>query len=292
MLNDVARPAAMLGWPKLTSFPHQHKNPALPEKPGLIHQKPRLIFELQNMTAEVWCISDLLEHLPDKASYQSSSEQKWNNLDAIFDGNPVDVAVAFGTAAHPGANSENGSVVVGTRVFLHDGHSKGNENPDSRWHGGPFDEVVNSSMTKEFFDQMVDIETNPSSVKERLLTPPLNPTFASQFHTNFDYVALSEINVSDYTEYDKKDLETIDAYSAKNDLAHAGSLETTHGLIRLKSKAPFIFVSGITDRVGYFDSEVNPRTYAQNMVAAHNAGVFVAWMLPKLDILLGQQAAR
>ena len=58
------------------------------------------------------------------------------------------------------------------------------------------------------------------------------------------------------------------------------SIETTHGIIRAASAAPFLFVSGITDTVGRFDLEVTPRVYAQNVVAAHNAGVTLAWLLP------------
>jgi hypothetical protein len=41
-------------------------------------------------------------------------------------------------------------------------------------------------------------------------------------------------------------------------MRNAKSLETTHGLIRAQSNAPFMFVSGITDRVGSFHDEVDP----------------------------------
>lgn len=37
-----------------------------------------------------------------------------------------------------------------------------------------------------------------------------------------------------------------------------GSLETTHGVIRLSSDKPAIFVSAITDREGNFDMKVMP----------------------------------
>ena len=60
-------------------------------------------------------------------------------------------------------------------------------------------------------------------------------------------------------------------------------METTHGLIRLTwRRTPFLFVSGITDRVPLFNEEVAPRKYSQNFVAAHNAGVVIAAILPEL----------
>ena len=60
------------------------------------------------------------------------------------------------------------------------------------------------------------------------------------------------------------------------------SVETTHGVIRSLSEAPFLYVSGITDTEGLFDFEVTPRVYAQNHVAAHNAAIALVWLLPEL----------
>jgi hypothetical protein len=48
------------------------------------------------------------------------------------------------------------------------------------------------------------------------------------------------------------------------------------------SDAPFIFVSGLTDRLGYFDQDLGPRTVAQNFLAAHNAGIAVVWTLAQI----------
>ena len=78
----------------------------------------------------------------------------------------------------------------------------------------------------------------------------------------------------------------MDTYLSSNDPAVGRSLETTHGLIRVQADAPFIFISGITDRVGHFDDEVGSRSYAQNTVAAHNAGIVLAWMIPKVNASL------
>jgi hypothetical protein len=100
------------------------------------------------------------------------------------------------------------------------------------------------------------------------------------------YVGLGAVNVTDYAEYKRADEEALKAFGARFHMSLAQSLETTHGLIRKQCEVPFIFVSGITDRVGHFDDEVSPRPYAQNTTAAHNAGVVVAWMLPRIDRII------
>jgi hypothetical protein len=285
LLNDNARPASLLGWPNPLNHPRQRPNQdKLPdENPSPM---PRAFFNLKNTTAEVWCISDLLEHYADKPNFQSSSELKARYLPKIFTGQDADFVVAVGTAGYPGIYSENGSVVVGTKIFMHNGHPN-SENPDSNWSEGPFDTLLDSALSETAFNQITIIETSPKpSVMDRFVVPPLNPTSYGKLIARYDYVALGDLNVTKYTEYAAKDEETLKAFTDRYNVSLASSLETTHGLIRKQSDAPFIFVSGISDRVGHFDDEVGPRTYAQNTSAAHNAGVVVAWILPGIDNLL------
>ena len=98
-----------------------------------------------------------------------------------------------------------------------------------------------------------------------------------------DFVAVSEVNVTDYAEYAAMDKASLEAFATNNNVSLARSLETTHGLICTQTEGPFVFVSGVTDRVGHFAEEVDPRAYAQNYVAAHNAGIVVAWMLVRAN---------
>src|SRR5260370_28687928 len=86
---------------------------------------PRAVFPYSNFQAEVWCISDVLEHLD--SSLQSSSEQKAKYLPKMFAyGVTPDLVIAVGTAQFPDpAVSENGNVVVGTKVVMVDGHPNG-----------------------------------------------------------------------------------------------------------------------------------------------------------------------
>lgn len=239
---------------------------------------------MTNISAEVWCISDLLEHLPNTGQYQSSSQRKIERLPLIFKGSVPDMVIAVGTAGFPSNVSENGSVMIGTGIFMHDCHPNGS-NPNSQWNNGPFEKLLVSAMTSAQFTAVTKFDPT-LQIPNLLMTAVLNPAWKSRILTNFDYVGLGAVNVTDYNEYDQTDQATLDAYAAKYPMRNAKSLETTHGLIRAQSDAPFMFVSGITDRVGSFHDEVDPRSYAQNTVAAHNAGIAVAWMLPNINNMI------
>src|SRR5260370_12871112 len=108
---------------------------------------PRAVFPYSNFNAEVWCISDLLEHLD--SSLQSSSEQKAKYLPRIFSyGPPPDLVFAVGTAEFPEpAVSNNGNVVICTKVFMVNAHpGPDNLNPLSNGTVGPFDQLIDSSL--------------------------------------------------------------------------------------------------------------------------------------------------
>jgi hypothetical protein len=67
------------------------------------------------------------------------------------------------------------------------------------------------------------------------------------------------------------------------------TVETTHGIIAASTisytNSPIIFLSGIVNQVGEFNKQVSPKPEAQNFAAAFNAGIVVAWLLPRLDAL-------
>jgi hypothetical protein len=280
LLNANAAPREL--WPVLPiGYPRQRpdKNKLPAENPV---PQPRLIYELTNTRVEVWCISDLLEHLPDIPKFQSSTEQKATILPKIFKGDQPALVIAVGTAGYPQKYTQNGSVTVGTRTFIHNPHSSV-PNVDSNWVTGPFDRIIDSSLSVDMFDKITSIEPSIPTVIDRFILPPMNPVASGDLLARHNFVCLGSVNVTDYTEYTKTDLEAVKSFGAVSNILVGRSLETTHGLIRVQSDAPFMFVSGITDRVGHFDDEVGPRAYAQNTAAAHNAGVIIAWMLPRID---------
>lgn len=275
------------------------KKPSPADRPPLLEDpapKPRAIFQLVNCSVEVWCISDLMEHLAVTPDVQSSSGVKKQYLPKIGFSN-ASLVIAMGTAAYPRQENENGSVVIGSDIFMHDCHPTGHPNTHSGWHDGPFDELIESTITEERFRSITDIEKG-STVRDRFLVPPLNPATYGRIIARRDYVALGAVNVTDYTEYSRTDEATLDAFlRAGYDIRLARSLETTHGLIRTElgkeagsAAAPFIWVSGITDRVGYFDVEVSRRAHPQNFTASRNAGVAIAALLLKYDADLTKEA--
>jgi hypothetical protein len=284
LLHDQARDSKTLGWPDPLNHPRRRTQAPLPEDPS---PKPRAVFHMTNIDAEIWCISDLLEHLPDVPKFQSSSEVKMKYLQRIIAAakEAPALVVAFGTAGYPDNTTQNGSVVVGTNVFMFNAHPNG-ENPDSNWMTGPFETVIGSTIDPALFNALTVVETSPvPTVLGRFIVEPLNPAPSNMLLARHDYVAVGAVNVTDYSEYAKTDEASLKAFVTRNNVSLARSLETTHGLIRQQSDAPFVFVSGITDRVGHFSEEVAPRTYAQNIVAAHNGGIVVAWMLVRANAL-------
>jgi len=278
LLRDSAHTSSVLGWPELPGHPHRRperkEQPVQPSSPV-----PRAVFTLSKIKVEVWCISDLLEHLPEESSYQSSAQRKIERLPEIFSRAPVDFVIAIGTAAYPGDGNENGSVTVGTRIFMHDANQEG-KNHDSEWRCGPFDELKASSLDRTAF---IDITSFDPRVVADFLVPPLNPAKKGRLLVDDRYVALGTVNVTYVGEYVRADQATLDAYLTKYERGGAKSLETTHGLIRVQSEAPFIFVSGIANRMGHFDDDVGPRCYAQNTSAAHNAGIVLANIIPRIN---------
>ena len=275
----------LLPWPSLTNYPSYGPVTAQPAA-------PRMIYTQGNLQAEVWCISDLMSKY--SPEYQSSSEYKMKVLGNIFSysSNPVNLVAAIGTASsgpfcpeYEGSRQDNinGSVIVGTKIFMHDAHPESDPNPYSKWRCAYFDQLMNSSLTGN--DMLTNLTS--SGIETALLCPPNNPaTNGQRLYVNSEYTAIGDENVTDYNEYKKKDAEAGRAFTTcYPDNDNGVSVETTHGLIYaaareyFKGDPPFLFISGVVDRFTKFDVDVNPSVYAQNVIGAHNAGVCVALLL-------------
>ncbi|MFL5614824.1 MAG: hypothetical protein ACJ796_14270 [Gemmatimonadaceae bacterium] len=280
MLNDNARPPGS-PWPTLLQPPRKRPdNKHLP--PEDPKPTPRAVFPYNTFEADVWCISDVLEHLD--ASLQSSSAQKAKYLGKMFAyGRTPDLVIAVGTAEFPDpAVSANGNVVIGTKVFMVDGHAK-DPNPLSKWSDSRFEQLIDSKLPRSVFEQLVKFDI-PAACN-RFLAVPLTPAATPWVLADYINVGLAAVNVTDYSEYGLVDPRTAKTFWSKVNNAKAASIETTHAIIRVQSESPFLFVSAIVDRFGQFDQEVNPRSHSQNTAAAHNAGVVVSWLLNRLDSL-------
>lgn len=281
LLHEWCRPANAFTWPTFNRHPRPRPASHTPEVPDPI---ARAVFMTSSAKIEIWCISDLLEHLENQ--YQSSSEKKAQQLWKVFTGEPPALVIAFGTAALPVEVSSNGSVVAGTRVFMHNCHPS-DSNQDSKWNQGPFDRVIDSLFPPGLFDTLLKTESPIlPPVISRLLLPPLHPAMEPAVVANHAATVLCSVNVTDSTEYEQSDRETIAAFLANDPDGVIGSVETTDGLIRVLGGDQFLFISGIVNRVGHFHEDVEPRRYAQNTVAAHNAGIVLANALTNLDLVL------
>ncbi|GAA0562207.1 hypothetical protein [Chitinophaga japonensis] len=287
LLNSRIRPAALPD-PALLNYPWTFA-------PGTA--QPRAVWDsFQQVTIELWCIQDIM----DSKWNASSSQGKHECLPKILRYRPEapDLVVALGTAAL-GLNggNNNGCIVMGSNIFIHNFHPNG-ENPESQWDDpAHFEKVLSSGIPADFFN-LVD----PATVKlieARLLKPYLNPSANIEMMSGKDYIGVSVVNITNYADYQTSDQAGLQALAGTGNKLPVGSVETTHGVVRLLCDAPFLFISGITDRVGHFDEDVdgqdakgNVKTEAQNFTAAFNIGVGLGHLIPKMASFITAQHVR
>lgn len=285
LIHDKARPASFTNF-RYLRYPAPR---AVKPKPGAPRPpdpkaEPRIIFECAGATVEVWC----LEELMNPAENSSSSLEKARVLPgAINYAAAPDMVIAFGTAGSREGVHTNGSVVVGRRVFIHDPRA-GAPDRKGMWTPPLPDQLVDSSYPSASLGKLD--EQARYAAEARFIPCPVTAAEPPLVMLGNGFASLGVVNITNYDEYVWADKEAEDsfqrvaaeAFKAARPVAQIGSIETTHGIIRSASESPFLFVSGITDTEGLFDYQVTPRVYAQNTVAAHNAGVAIAWLLPSL----------
>lgn len=263
--------------------PENLNNPSLVNYPLYTKQGepfPRAVWKLENFQFELWCIENIMAPNPDASNkeYYSSSEQKNIDLEKVFHFSQDEVAlvVAIGTAGYSSEVSKNGSVIIGSNIFIYDGHPN-DDNPVSKWHnqnyfGKLIESVISDKIVNKLQEQL-SIEITKLYFQKRLLSVPLNTMEQPQIIFGKELVALSNVNVTNYTEYKIKDLEGLQSFQQTCSGKELGSVETTHGVIRVHAAdKPFIFISAIVDRLGYFDTDVAPKEFAQNFSGSFNAG--------------------
>jgi hypothetical protein len=269
LLNVRMRPEDLQN-PDLLNYPWRLKQ-------GTVH--PRAVWkDIGGVRVEVWCIEDIM----DPRWNSSSSEGKNAELPKLFQYLNIDpsLVIACGTAAFGrDAVQISGSVVVGTHIYINNFHPNG-ENAESNWNDPMhFGKDLGSSLPADFFD-IFDAPTR-ASMESRLLKTFLSPADQVKLLAEPDYLSLSSVNVTDYQEYAEADAVGIQAL-ARQGIAHpVASLESTHGVVRVQSEAPFLFISGIAERAGQ-EFWSNPKTEAQQYAASFNIGVCLAWMIGRI----------
>ncbi len=248
-------------------------------KGGTKQVSARLALRTANATAELWCIQDLMD--PTKLS--SSSEEKARVIPYVVAHGPSPtLVVAFGTASFPDIGTFNGCAVIGTNVFVHNPY-KNAPNPDSNWVRPEFEKLIESNVAP-LSSMFSAIDRDLRLIWEsRFIPAPMNAANPPTLIVSPDYVALSDVNVTNPANYVWADPESLHAMDLAGVHAPVGSMETTHGVIRIAAPSEqFLFFTGIANRLGYFNMEVSPRSYAQSFAASHNAGIALAGALPLL----------
>jgi hypothetical protein len=253
-------------------------------RPDGVAPTPRCSCTTDDTCIEVWCIEDWMG----AANHSNSKVKVEAVLPAIFAaGKGPDFVLAFGTASFPDSSTANGCVVVGSSAYLFNPYR---DPPPGLTHNGKDDwddpQRVGHLLTSTIGNSLVGtLSANPDlrlPIDVRLCPAPTNAAITPVLLPAASYVALSEINITNYDDYAWTDRLAFTSFCEANPTDPVGSIETTHGLIRIMSDAPFIFVSGITDRLGYFTQDLGPRTVAQNFLAAHNGGIAALWILPQI----------
>ncbi len=269
LIHNKARPAALTNF-RYLRYPAPR---AIPTK-----CEPRIVFDCADATVELWC----LEELMNPAVSSSSSLEKARVLPGAFAyGEPPALVIAFGTAGSREGVCVNGSVVIGRRVFIHDPMA-GQTGRTDLWKVPCPDQLIESPFPA---GKLVNFDEQARYAAEaRFLKCPVTPAEPPLACVGNGFTSLGVVNIKNYDDYVWADSEAIAAFKDAKTGTQIGSVETTHGIIRSASEAPFLYVSGITDTEGLFDYQVAPRVYAQNFVAAHNAAIALAWLLPSMVV--------
>jgi hypothetical protein len=243
---------------------------------------PRCVATEPGVTVEVWCIEDWLA-----GSNHSSSKAKITQaLPAVFgNGRAPDFVVAFGTASFADATSYNGCVFAGTNAYMFNPYRNPptgvTHDPSADWDDpAKVGKLLASATGHSIFTSLSNSPNTTLSINARLAPAPSYAASTPVFVPAGNYIALGNLNITNYDDYVWADPMALKNCLTTNPTFPVGSVETTHGLIRSMSEAPFLFLSGITNRLGYLNQEQAPRAVAQNFAAAHNAGVALAWLLP------------
>lgn len=277
LLNPLAASLPAFPWPLLAP-----RQPIPGPTPSPL---PRAIFPFKTMQAEVWCIGDLLQQTD--AKHQSSSESKVRLLPQIeMYGKSPDLIISVSTASSISKDeSSNGCVVAGTSGFLHNGNAGLPPNPLSDWKDPRFETIMRSSFPQKAFTEL--FAAVPAAV-EATFSPVRNLSAQPlRLLANYQNTALSDVNVTDPNQYNRADPETVAAFNALGDAAAiAGSVDTTHAVVRAVLGDHFIFLSPLVNRLTYSGDDLFANQFPQENAACSNAGVTLKWLLTAIDQIL------
>ncbi len=275
LFHDKARPGVFFDY-VVNNYPAKRAlNQPIEKKPRDPVAIPRFTFTCLDATVEVWCLEELMNPMENP----SSATEKARVLPAAIAAGPTpDLVIAFGTAGSRQGLQINGCVVVGRRVYIHDAY-KAAADRRGMWRPPKEDTVIESDLPVSGI-QAFSLDSRHSA-EARFFQPPVAPADHLHVLAGNGFISVGHVNCMNYDDYAWSPIRAVDSFNDNaSGVGELGSVESTHGLIRLVSAAPFLYVSGIAATVGLFNYHVTPRVYAQNTVAAHNAAIALAWLLP------------
>jgi hypothetical protein len=275
LLDTTLRPPA-LGDPTIINYPWRLT---------FTTAQPRAVWmSFPGQQFELWCIQDLM----DPTLNASSTYIKWQVMPQIvaYSADQPNLVVALGTAAY-GSKTENhnGCVVMGSDVFIHNYHL----NEPQTWNDtANCEKLITSTIAPSFFSAITS--ALKKSIVGNMLKPFLYPAETIDFIYSNDLLALSTVNVTNPADYPLSDPSGMQAVLNANIRLTVGSVESTHGIIRLLTNAPFIFISGITNRFTLMgidalgtDNQGNVKLNSVNFSGSFNLGVALAWLMPYIS---------
>jgi hypothetical protein len=282
-------------------------------------------YECQLMTIEVLCVHEAVK-ANDKDKPPDLTENKVPLLREMVQGakgHPTPaLVIAFGTAAFPDEQvSHNGSVYLGSSIYIHSSNTPPEKDPVQellKQTGFRYDSLIRSLGGNRFLRRFLTLDrTGVERVKDAVehggtlsngdrhrfidhefsdkLGKPLtaenmiNAVQHLEFNVEADQLGGVSVNVKTSAQYKEVDTETKKGAERVLGSGRMVSVETTHGLIRLAcpSDSAFIFISGITNRLGKFPDEVEaaPKVngvHAQDYTVSENAGRVAAYLLKNI----------
>jgi hypothetical protein len=270
--------------PKTLDAPQPKEEYAQPPPEGL-----RGCYEKNGVTVEFWCVWELPGAKESKGG-KDGTRNKVRQLSNVIQP-PGEVApamvVAFGTAAGHWETSYNGCVIVGSAVLLHSLQSLKDEEVTKALKGRDvdLDTIIASEAGWKFLEDADFFKGKHAEIEAKFLKPPLNPAADPIVLLGPNRLGLASLNVTNSADYAQADDETLEValreIRKSKTPFEVGGVETTHGLIRAFSPkdAPFIYITAVSNRLGWFPMELLPRSAAQHAAVINNAGVVTAYLV-------------
>ncbi len=224
---------------------------------------------------EMFCLQDYIK----KDYFETNSKQKFKVLNKIFK-NDFDLTISIGTGTSNYSDICNGSVLIGGHTCIYNPYKNKSKNNLIL-----NDDCINIIKSSTIERLKIDDEKCELILNNILQCPNVGGK-RKCFKVSKSIVGLSVINIINFDDYSWADFDAINVFNEYNKNLEELSLDTTHGLVRLVTNKEFLFINGITNRLGKYKMDFEPSFYTQGYVAAYNCGTVFNHLLQYLVELI------